>query len=749
MKKRLTALLLAAALAFSLAACGAGESAAPEQSETAPAEAPAPTAEPAQTAPAAAARPTFLAEQPVLYDTALTPAVPAYEVAADFSNVINADEQLSYWNEEAKQKLLQNGFVVVTGYGGEFFDSYEMNRYDLTPNFVTTDSLLHTYHLYFAYLLKNCEKGSLYEALCALTDAMLRESAAQYDTLQGTGWETAALRNTAYFAVAARLLQCGGRDGLPAQAETLADQEEALIGQAAGVAASPLLSFGAASPCQEDYSQYTPRGYYAADETLSRYFRAMMWYGRLNFLQSEEDHERSALLMVRALETSGAQAQWENIYDVTSFFAGTSDDAGCYEYAELAQAAYGADVPVDALPGDAEGWAQFRALTAALEPPAVNSIPIFEWDDTEEKTKGFRFMGQRFTLDAAVFQNLVYRAVEENPAGERRMLPSALDLPAAMGSDTALAILTETGAAEYKNYPEAMQTLREGFDAADEQTLYTASLYNGWLNMLRPLLAEKGEGYPMFMRNTAWTTKNLATFLGSWTELKHDTVLYAKQSYAEMGGGGVEEKDDRGYVEPEPVVFGRLSALAQATADGLAARGMLQDTDAENLGLLAELSARLMTIAEKELKNELPTDEEFDLIRGYGGQLEHFWYEVNKEDADSAGMDWFSSQNFPAALVTDVATDPNGSVLEVGTNVNYIYVIVPVDGVLRLAQGSVFAFYEFAQPIDQRLTDKQWQRMLGIDPFDDEGNYLVNDETERPAHPAWTGVYRIDDVYGG
>ena len=40
------------------------------------------------------------------------------------------------------------------------------------------------------------------------------------------------------------------------------------------------------------------------------------------------------------------------------------------------------------------------------------------------------------------------------------------------------------------------------------------------------------------MQSDAWLDKQLNTSLGSWTELKHDTILYAKQAYAEMGAGG-------------------------------------------------------------------------------------------------------------------------------------------------------------------------------------------------------------------
>ena len=84
------------------------------------------------------------------------------------------------------------------------------------------------------------------------------------------------------------------------------------------------------------------------------------------------------------------------------------------------------------------------------------------------------------------------------------------------------------------------------------------------------------------MLNEAWQRKELNTFLGSWTELKHDTILYAKQNYAEMGGGGLEV-DDRGYVEPNPQVYARLASLTAMTREGLETRDMLNERDAESL----------------------------------------------------------------------------------------------------------------------------------------------------------------------
>lgn len=229
--------------------------------------------------------------------------------------------------------------------------------------------------------------------------------------------------------------------------------------------------------------------------------------------------------------------------------------------------------------------------------------------------------------------------------------------------------------------------------------------------------------------------KDLETFAGSFTELKHDTVLYAKQVMAEMGGGGVEEIDDRGYVEPEPEVYRRFMLLAQQTAEGLERFGLIDSGDVENLGILEELARRLLAISNKELQNETLTDEEYDLIREYGGTLEHFWIEAVKDRTDEEYVD---PREFPASLVTDIATDPNGRVLQVATGrPAEILVIVPVDGQLRIASGMVYDFYQFEQPIGERLTDTEWRQMIGQE-IGEDGMYNYGNPIEKPW---WTESY--------
>jgi hypothetical protein len=251
-------------------------------------------------------------------------------------------------------------------------------------------------------------------------------------------------------------------------------------------------------------------------------------------------------------------------------------------------------------------------------------------------------------------------------------------------------------------------------------------------------LEEKGEGYPAFMQSEEWTKKNLETFAGSYTELKHDTVLYAKQVIAEMGGDWDETIDDRGYVEPEPLVYERFANLSTLTAQGLDNLGMISDEDKENLSRLSELAEKFVTISNKELVEETLTDDEYTLIRDYGGTLEHFWYDALKEEADS---EYFYAGEFPAALVVDIATNPNGEVLEAATgNPSCIYVIVNVDGKLRIAKGAVYSFYQFAQPLSDRLTDSEWRIMMGISA---DENYQYHYDSKKD-QPSWTDSYRYE-----
>ena len=659
-------------------------------------------------------------------DTDVTPSVEPYAIDADLGNIDNLWQ--FYLTDGVDDMLAQNGFVVLDYGGNEFFEIYEQNRYNQMASFVTVDSLMHTYHLYFAYLMKNVEKDYLADRVTQLSRRMLDDSLKEYEALRGSEWENAAKRNVAFFTVGAKLLD--DRIEVNSDVKDIVEYELGHINEAEWIGNSEITG------AFEDYTQYVPRGYYEGDEALERYFKAMMWYGRTHFKQEVEDLDRSALLIAKMMtEDVEAYELWESVYDVTAFFAGASDDPGINEYIPIMNEAYENGVTTDALLTDRDLFARLHKATGELDPPQINSVPIRDGQDNV--ILGFRFMGQRFTIDAAIMQRLIYSRVKENSKKEKRMLPDVLDVTAALGSDVALGILEEQGAAEYAGYSEHMDELRELL-AEDNEELWSASLYSGWLNTLRPLLDVKAGGYPMFMQGEEWAKKDLECFAGSYAELKHDTILYSKQVIAEMGGGGWEEEpDDRGYVEPEPLVYARFADLADRTALGLKEYAMLTVGEYENLSKLSQIADTLMEISKKELADETLTDEEYEFIKNYGGNIEHFWIEAVRDESDG---EYLSTQECPAAIVADIATDPNGTILEVATgNPSSILVIAKVDGKVKIARGSVYSFYQFAWPMDDRLTDSKWHQMIGIRP-NEEGNYETEDSVMKPL---WTESYRF------
>ncbi len=672
-------------------------------------------------------------------------------IAPDLSNVANP----FLLSHAQLKRLVHDGFVVSPGDEKEFFSLYERARYDNLPIFVTTDSLLHTYHLLFSKVLRTAEVEHFIPLLRNLNAAVLSRADDLRWALDGTDWDSAAQQMVAFVGVGSRLLDADAE--IPAYAADLGEEQLALIQDPSGIAASPVfptLEHG------EDYTQYIPRGHYTKSEALGAYFRAMMWYGRMTFRLRTRDPEvgraetRSALLLVHALRTTEVDGHpalevWADIYSPTVFFVGRSDDLTVLQYGRLMQEIYGPSATVEDLTDEAL-LGEFISEASELPAPRILGLVISELDDVEEETKGLRFMGQRFVPDAYIFRELMYRNVGSARPPERRGLPSGLDIPAAMGSNRAYQILTELGETDYENYPEQMGNMQQwlsGLGIAD----WTETLYNAWLYSFRPLLDEPGNGYPAFMQSTAWLDKQLNTVLGSWAELKHDTILYAKQAYAELGGGPPPPPPPpaaaRGYVEPVPEFYARLVALTSLTREGLRTRGLLAREDDDSLRRLDRLARSLQVIAEKQLRGEPLTEDEHELIRFYGGELEHLTMAAADKSDDDLGIGGsiMPEEDPQAAVIADVATDPDpagdgsarASVLEVGVGrIDHLHAVVPLieeDGsiTLQVARGGVLSYYEFPWPAEDRLTDEAWREML--------------ERGEAPPRPAWIGSFFTEE----
>lgn len=657
--------------------------------------------------------------------------VPDYKVKADLSNVVGIDR----YNiaESVREKLATNAFVVLNNeYNDlEFFDTYEGNRYEKIPSFVTVDSLLHSFHLQFDYILKTAEIEKLNDELIAMTDNMLEASRKDAQDLKGTDWENASIKNLAFFGVAKELL---GKDAkLTGEAAKRVEEELKLIEAKQPMQVSPIMSIGEREMQYEDYTQYQVRGHYTDKEhpELQTYFKAMMWYGRMPFLFKNEVSMQSAALLSKNLCKKEISRDWLDIYETTAFFAGDADSVTPIEASLALKEAYGGDVSTKAFKESKDAFKNFVSELKKLDKSRIETNPhIYKEDKKENKaeTAGLKFMGQRYSIDADVFQNLIFSKVKENSKKELRTLPKLLDVPAAFGSELAVDLLENDGDFEFKNYKENLNKMQEEIQNIKDK-IWQSNLYWAWLYNLRPILEEHGKGYPAFMQNKEWNLKNLNTFAGSYTELKHDTILYSASAMAEKGGAGEMVFDDRGYVEPVPEVYARMEALSKMMIEGLEKREMLSKGSKKSLEVLNKMAARFQKMAELELQNKPLSEDDYDFIREYGGNLEHLWYS-RFTDGNQKMLD-----EDPAMVIADVASDPDGNILEIGVGeVRQMLVVFPIDGELHLGVGSVYSTHEFVLN-GERYTDDMWRKKFRTE------------RENKPKDRAWTKGYTVNTSY--
>ena len=124
---------------------------------------------------------------------------------------------------------------------------------------------------------------------------------------------------------------------------------------------------------------------------------------------------------------------------------------------------------------------------------------------------------------------------------------------AVLGSNSARVLLDKLGDSNYKDYDEIFASLQAEVNSYGDDT-WSKDVYHGWLYSLRTLLGRFDDRYPTFMLTKAWRYKELTTALATWTALRHDTILYAKQNYTALLGVSVPppKSTTLGYVKPIP-----------------------------------------------------------------------------------------------------------------------------------------------------------------------------------------------------
>src|SRR5262249_46385749 len=126
-----------------------------------------------------------------------------------------------------------------------------------------------------------------------------------------------------------------------------------------------------------------------------------------------------------------------------------------------------------------------------------------------------------------------------------------------------------------------------------------------------------GAAYPEAMRTREWALKTVNTQLASWAQLRHDTVLYAKQSYTGVPACSYPA----GFVEPLPQFWERFRTMAARAAD-LVSQTSYPDYTEEKQGFkgLKDGTERSRTELVKRSGKQL-NDRQAAFLRNFAAQL--------------------------------------------------------------------------------------------------------------------------------
>ena len=657
------------------------------------------------------------------------------------------------------------------------------NKYYREPQdtvFITSDAVLHLYHILIDRSFQKIEETKFQPMLRAMTEALFLDSINNYNSASEPKIKKSYKRLSAYYLIPLVILDTGNKSAeidldpenyftfaqyldavsaekiknskdklefsldnriyngieLSDEIYDLAKQELELINNAKGTADSPIFT-----PLRpefiNDYSQFKPRSHYTKNDILKSYFIAMMWYGRMGFTLDSPALTRDALIITGQVNNvkindKNLSELWSDMAVVIDFFVGEVDDLTPYQYTEIIQKIYGEEMTNQELADD-ELLNNFikTAVKELPQPKILSEVILMEDYDSETKesllasTMQFRFMGQRFTPDAYILNKLTQgdEAPDSETGQKLPSTPTAL-MPISLLNPSNR--LVKSCLDEWINNPARIESqkrpffdgrsdkviakfysqLNNEFSAYDNK-VWTQNIYWSWLNCFKPLLSDYGDGYPFFMSNQEWQKKNLGTVLGSYTELKHDTLLYAKQSYAELGGGGDNPEEippvAKGYVEPDLIFWNRIIALAETTKKGLTERNIFPDEFKRKYQAFLESSNFFKKIVEQELQNQEISDDDFEKLRKISLKFAAIVAPLPGQE--------LTVKERRAGIIADIHTDAvKGQILYEATGKPHImYVAVSDINGARLTRGAVFNHYEFTNPLDERLSDEDWQ----------------------------------------
>jgi hypothetical protein len=593
------------------------------------------------------------------------------------------------------------------------------------PVYVSADSILEAIHRSYDDVLKEIETTALVPDLRGMLEGMRAALASAPE-------ERATADADVYLAVALGLLD--GKVAPPVRGGSATLVEDLYNHAHSHDGLASVVLFGVVRA--EDFSQFIPRGHYTDSVVLTRYFQSMMWLGRIDFrfIETQADggqvfrrRQVEGALRIRDLLDETSRAAWARVDATVRTFVGESDymtvpqldsllrDLGAAGASDLAAIS---DQRIAQAIVDGGYGTQRIASHIMYNGVGNKTLPL---------SSSWALLGQRYVFDSHVFSNVVYDRVRGGTV--KRMMPDPLDVAfAALHNDQAGALLD--GEITKYGYAADLASMRVLADAHGD-AFWQSNLYNLWLSADRALsptaeLADPATaGLGSLFTTEAWGRRMLNAQLASWAELRHDTILYAKQSYT----AGVVCEFPNAFVDPYPAFYAALRTYADR---GAALVGQLRFADPAQanpiqayFSTLARVTDTLKGMAEAERAGTAFTAEQMAFINqaihlqgGCGSTGFDGWYAELYFSVDHGGRYDPTIADVHTQL-TDEGGNLVGKVLHVGTGLPRL-MVVSVDGCggVQAYAGLVSSYFEQITEDFHRLDDPTWAASLQPGPDD-------------------------------
>ena len=633
-------------------------------------------------------------------------------LSLSFSSCTVADNSVQINDKLSKTEyktLKNNGFYLEKTNFDNIYSLYKYLSKNNEPLLYTVDLPLYSMHMIFDQTLKDIELNSLYDSLTTLTRKLYKINSDKLENCNSPQLKSAYYLATLYFGLPLSYLD---EDFVvPTGFSKIIGAEQMLIEAHKGFSTSPVFSY------KEDYSQYIPRGHYNSNDSLRRYFKAFMWYGRMGFYFSPEhsfidatDYDSARIRMIKTSiviyneinNNERLKNIWKYINGITNFYVGKSDDISINTYDTFSP------------PGELSNSNVLNFIKVMEKGAPLPKIISTEKTDTTISNKNllcFKLFGQKYIPDSYMFQNLVYNKVRTytGPStlspftigpGAIRAFPMGLDIAAILGSSVAYNILKNTGNSSYIGYKENFSRLKSEFSDIKPSNGYTY-----FLKFMQLMIGRKRyKQDPIYMKSKIWAKKILTSVLSFWTMLRHDTILYAKQSYTAKLTSVVPHRPAKitpAYLSPYGKVYKEMFLFCDTLSDILKTDKQTYNKWKYRLSDCKSLLLFYIDVSNKEMSEQKIDDNNMKKL--YNSWKT--WKNITEPK--------YAKESIPSdmSLVADVHTDINTKmVLEEAVGAPFKISAIAKSGNKNiLFFGGVNSYYEFKYPMDKRLTDEKWR----------------------------------------